>query len=103
MACWGMVIDLDRCTGCAACSTACKAENNIPFVGPEESRRGHAIDWMGMIPAEENGNHGESGPMMPRPCLHCDDPPCTKVCPVYATYSTPEGIVAQNFARCIGC
>jgi molybdopterin-containing oxidoreductase family iron-sulfur binding subunit len=100
---WGMVIDLDRCTGCAACVTACKAENNIPFVGPDESARGHTINWMDMIPAEEHERGGENPPLMPRPCFHCDDPPCTKVCPVYATYSTPEGIVAQNFTRCIGC
>jgi molybdopterin-containing oxidoreductase family iron-sulfur binding subunit len=40
---------------------------------------------------------------LPRPCLQCDDPPCTKVCPVYATYRNPEGIVAQIYARCIGC
>lgn len=103
MARWGMVIDLDRCTGCGACVVACKAENNIPFVGPEESARDHTINWMDMIPADEHGAHGMGAAMMPRPCLHCDDPPCTKVCPVYATYSTPEGIVAQNFARCIGC
>jgi len=100
MARWGMVIDLDRCTACGACVIACKAENNIPFVGPEESARGHTINWMDLIPGEE---HEEGSSAMPRPCLHCDDPPCTKVCPVYATYSTPEGIVAQIFARCIGC
>jgi menaquinone reductase, iron-sulfur cluster-binding subunit len=40
---------------------------------------------------------------IPRPCLQCDDPPCTKVCPVYATYRNPEGIVAQIYGRCIGC
>lgn len=103
MARWGMVIDLDRCTGCGACVAACKMENNIPIVGPEESARGHTISWMEMIPAEEIDGHDEGTFMMPRPCLHCDNPPCTKVCPVYATYSTPEGIVAQNFGRCIGC
>ncbi len=98
MAKWGMVIDLDRCTGCGACITACKSENNIPVVGPDESANGRTIHWMDMIPNED-----EEGAIMPRACLHCDNPPCTKVCPVYATYSTPEGIVAQNFGRCIGC
>jgi len=40
---------------------------------------------------------------VPKPCFHCDDPPCTVVCPVGATYRNPEGIVAQVYHRCIGC
>jgi len=41
--------------------------------------------------------------LLPRPCLHCDDPPCVKVCPVGATFKNEEGIVGQIFSRCIGC
>jgi len=100
MALWGMVIDLDRCTGCQACVLACKAENNVPAVGPREAGRGRTISWMQVLTEEDEG---EIKRFFPRPCLQCDDPPCTKVCPVYATYRTPEGIVAQIYARCIGC
>jgi molybdopterin-containing oxidoreductase family iron-sulfur binding subunit len=39
---------------------------------------------------------------IPIPCMHCDKPPCTIVCPVAATYKNPEGIVAQVYPRCIG-
>jgi menaquinone reductase, iron-sulfur cluster-binding subunit len=99
MALWGMVIDLDRCTGCQACVMACKAENNIPAVGPDDARRGRIITWMHVLREES----AERTRFVPRPCLQCDDPPCTKVCPVYATYRNPEGIVAQIHARCIGC
>jgi molybdopterin-containing oxidoreductase family iron-sulfur binding subunit len=102
MALWGMVIDLDRCTGCQACVMACKAENNVPAVGAKEAVRGRIISWMQVL-TEEDEATGEVKRFLPRPCLHCDDPPCTKVCPVYATYRTPEGIVAQIYARCIGC
>ena len=43
------------------------------------------------------------GDRLPLPCMHCDNPPCVKVCPVNATYQTDEGIVAQIWDRCIGC
>ncbi len=99
MARWGMVIDLDRCTGCQACVMACKAENNVPVVGAREASRGRTISWMQVLTEETE----ERLRFLPRPCLQCDDPPCTKVCPVYATYRNPEGIVAQVYARCIGC
>jgi len=99
MALWGMVIDLDRCTGCQACVMACKAENNVPAVGAREASRGRTISWMQVLTEETE----ERLRFLPRPCLQCDDPPCTKVCPVYATYRNPEGIVAQVYARCIGC
>ncbi len=99
MALWGMVIDLDRCTGCQACVMACKAENNVPAVGAREASRGRTISWMQVLTEETE----ERLRFLPRPCLQCDDPPCTKVCPVYATYRNPEGIIAQIYARCIGC
>lgn len=99
---WGMVIDLERCTGCESCVMACKAENNIPAVGPKEAAKGRTLSWMEVL-SERHEETGEIARFLPRPCMHCDDPPCTKVCPVYATYRTPEGTVAQIYGRCIGC
>jgi len=98
-----MVIDLDRCTGCQACVMACKAENNIPFVGEKEARRGHVISWMEIITETHESRADVRVRFIPRPCFHCERAPCTKVCPVYATYRDPEGLVAQVYHRCIGC
>ena len=103
MARWGMVIDLDRCTGCGACVIACKAENNIPFVGDTQAHKGHTISWMHII-TELRESAGQTRlRFIPRPCFHCEHPPCTKVCPVHATYLDPDGLVAQVYHRCIGC
>lgn len=104
MAKWGMTIDLDRCTACQACVTACQAENNLPPTGAQDARRGRNYTWMEMIPFEGEGEHPKAiDRLLPRPCFHCDNPPCVKVCPVGATFKNEEGIIGQIFTRCIGC
>ncbi len=103
MARYGMVIDLDRCTGCQSCVVACRAENNVPSAGPEMTEEHRAIFWMRVISSEEGEGTRRRIRFLPRPCMHCDDPPCVKVCPVRATYRNPEGLVGQVYARCIGC
>ncbi len=100
---WGMVIDLDKCTACQACVVACQVENNVPFIEEGEYRRSRAISWMKIL-TETDGTYPDVRmQFIPRPCMHCDNPPCTRVCPVHATYINPEGIVAQIYPRCIGC
>ena len=104
MARWGMVIDLDRCTSCQACVVACQVENNVPPTGAEEAEKGRAISWLRLVPFSQEGHGGKTDlHLIPLPCMHCDNPPCTKVCPVQATSIDNEGIVAQIFQRCIGC
>lgn len=103
MARWGMVIDLNKCTGCGECASACKVENNVGLVGREEAATGRTMLWMDMLTTHEGEYPNVKTRYLPRPCLHCDNPPCTKVCPVRATYLNNEGIVAQIFPQCIGC
>lgn len=98
-----MVIDLDKCTACQACVVACRQENNVPFAEEEQTDMGRAIFWMQMIPEIEGEYPKLKARFMPRPCFHCDNPPCVRVCPVGATYKNPEGLVGQIYARCIGC
>lgn len=97
---WGMVIDLDRCTGCGVCQSACRLENNIP---PQQG--GRESDWI-TVSREVNGQaFPESDAVfLPKPCMHCERPPCVAACPVGATVKSGQGgIVSQNAARCIGC
>lgn len=104
MARWGMVIDLDRCTACQACVVACQVENNIPPASALEAEAGRAIAWIRLVPLQvtEGGDQARLR-LVPVPCMHCDHPPCTKVCPVHATQVGEDGLVAQVYSRCIGC
>ena len=109
MANWAMVIDLDKCVACQGCSIACRFENNCPAVKPSEAIKGRAIRWndVFIVPVNEAEASGEypnvKTKYFTRPCMHCENPPCIKVCPVQATYKDEEGLVRQNYARCIGC
>ena len=107
---WAMVIDLDKCVACQGCSIACRHENNTPVVSPEQAALGRAIRWNDVFPTPLNepadgaGEYPHVKPRyMTRPCMQCSNPPCTKVCPVQATYKDEEGLVRVNYNRCIGC
>ncbi|MDI6696598.1 MAG: 4Fe-4S dicluster domain-containing protein [Anaerolineales bacterium] len=100
---WGMVIDLDKCFACQSCTAACRMENNTPVAGPDQTVLGRAILWNEVLPFIEGEYPLVHATMIPRPCMHCDNPPCTAVCPVRATYKNEEGIVVVDYQRCIGC
>lgn len=99
-----MAIDLDRCTACQACVVACQVENNVSPAGAGQWQEGRAISWLRVAPFS-NGEHATRPELrlMPLPCMHCQRPPCTKVCPVKATQIDHDGLVAQVYPRCIGC
>ncbi|GAB6038984.1 4Fe-4S dicluster domain-containing protein [Fundidesulfovibrio butyratiphilus] len=109
----GLVIDLDRCTGCGACQAACRLENNIPperpalpgVVGAPFERPVRASDWL-VLRSVRNAKPFPDADraFVPVMCQHCDKPPCVAVCPVGATGKSSEtGVVYQVYARCIGC
>jgi molybdopterin-containing oxidoreductase family iron-sulfur binding subunit len=100
---WGMIVDLDRCTGCGACVAACKVENNIPEVSPREAQMGRVMHWIRVARREEAEGERASVSHYPALCYHCETAPCTFVCPVHATYKGIDGLVGQIYARCIGC
>ncbi len=107
---FGMVIDLDKCTGCGSCMVACMSENNVPF-REDESDKKRSITWM-RVYKMTNGKPFPDTEIcyLPRPCMHCggrDDrghSPCVSVCPANATqYGYDTGIVSQIYTRCFGC
>ncbi|MFB0507760.1 MAG: 4Fe-4S dicluster domain-containing protein [Thermodesulfobacteriota bacterium] len=90
---WVYVIDVKKCVGCAACIAACQTENRTP---PGVVYRPVIHEELGKYPNVTRRH-------IPRLCNHCDNPPCTPVCPVDATYKRADGIVVMDYNRCIGC
>ncbi|MBI4339236.1 MAG: 4Fe-4S dicluster domain-containing protein [Chloroflexi bacterium] len=93
---WGMIIDLRRCDGCQSqgtppkCTAACIEGHFAP----------EPMEW---IEVYEHELPGGGTQFLPTPCMQCQNPPCVNVCPVGATWSTPEGHVLIDQNRCIGC
>lgn len=103
---WGMAIDLDKCTGCSACVVACHSENNVPWVGEDQVVMGRDMTWIRIERYYEHVDASHASHLdvrfLPMLCQHCGNAPCEPVCPVYATYHTPEGVNAQIYNRCVG-
>ena len=90
---WSMVLDLRKCIGCSACTIGCKSENVLP----------PGVVYRPVVD-EEIGNYPSvTRRFTPRPCMQCENPPCTPVCPVKATYKREDGIVVVDYDKCIGC
>jgi len=86
-----MVIDLSKCRNARKCMAAC---NNAHHLNPDQ----HNINVLKMQETKETPAY-----YMPKPCQHCDNPPCVAVCPVDATFKRQDGIVLIDNERCIGC
>ncbi|HER07832.1 MAG TPA: 4Fe-4S dicluster domain-containing protein [Bacteroides sp.] len=99
---WGLVVDLNKCTGCNNCIVACTAENNVATVGKEEVRNRRIMHWI-RIDRYYSGEPGNPQVLhQPVICQHCDNAPCENVCPVSATMHSNEGLNQVAYARCIG-
>ncbi|WP_291724885.1 TAT-variant-translocated molybdopterin oxidoreductase [Bernardetia sp.] len=119
---WGMVIDLNTCTGCSACLVACSMENNVPVVGKTEVENRREMHWMRIdryytasieVPKGENASASDYHKLkqvsenpevvfQPMMCQHCNNAPCETVCPVAATTHSSEGLNQMTYNRCVG-
>jgi tetrathionate reductase subunit B len=111
---WGMIIDIDKCIGCGNCVRACSKENTVPD--------GYFRTWVERYEVTEDREHpvveSPKGAIngfppdrredvksffVPKICNHCEDSPCVQVCPVGATFVSPDGVVLVDPNYCLGC
>lgn len=86
-----MIIDLARCRNARKCVSSCQEMHGLP---PED-------EWIKVFLMQDSD---DTAPYwFPKPCFHCNQPPCVKVCPVGATYKRTDGLVLVDTDRCIGC
>ena len=88
---WVMIIDLSKCRNARKCVNACQTAHRLR---PEQ----YHINTLQMQDTPRTKPYH-----MPKPCQHCDNPPCVSVCPVDATFKRNDGIVLIDNERCIGC
>lgn len=112
---YGMIIDLERCVGCHACTIACRAEWEVPVP--------YQRNWVKRL-GPTMTEHGMTSTYYPGLCNHCDKPACVDECPadivemtfkdaksgktktmqVAATWKDPfDGTVQVDKERCLGC
>ncbi len=114
---YGIVIDIEKCIGCGSCAKSCKMENDVPKE-PFFFR-----NWVEQYTVKNDGSVEITSPnggidgfkqtvpdeeifksfFVPKMCNHCYKSPCEQVCPVGATYLSPEGVVMVDDKYCIGC
>lgn len=114
---YAFVVDTTKCIGCGSCARACARENDVPEGCHRTWIERYTVTTNGKLYVEspEGGKNGFGDPplakgeevaksfFVPKLCNHCEKAPCTQVCPVGATFRSPEGVILVDNKRCVGC
>ncbi len=114
---YGIGVDLEKCIGCGSCAKACKTENNVPkepfFFRSWVEQYSVTANGVVKVQSPNGGVDGFKQPVLdkeieksffiPKSCNHCAKSPCEQVCPVGATFISPDGVVLVDETYCIGC
>jgi Fe-S-cluster-containing dehydrogenase component len=112
---WAMSIDVEKCIGCGNCVAACAKENGVPDGYFRTWVERYAVDaWPEEHPRVDSPDGGKEGFdntlaagaknfFVPKLCNHCEHSPCVQVCPVGATFESPDGLVLVDKSYCLGC
>ena len=116
---WAMAIDIDKCIGCGGCVRACKTENDVPlepyffrtwverYWVPATDEEHPQVDspngGYDGFPAAKRADDEAKSFFVPKLCNHCAHSPCVQVCPVGATFESPDGVVLVDKTYCLGC
>ncbi len=114
---YAMGIDIHKCIGCGRCANACKNENHVPrepmFFRTWIERYQITEDREAIVDSPNGGidgfpeTKGEESVLrsffVPKLCNHCKNAPCVQVCPVGATFISPDGVVLIDQTYCVGC
>lgn len=110
---YGYALNLTRCIGCRKCAHACLKENNQSRDSDTDIEMSYIrvleLD-KGAINLETSNVYYDADTVpqkdkfyMPVQCHQCRQSPCTKVCPVQATWQEKDGLVVVDYNWCIGC
>lgn len=112
---WVFRVDITKCIGCGSCVRACEQENKVPAKyfrtwierymvwSPERVEIDSPNGGRDGFGRPSHGEESSKGFFVPKLCNHCKFSPCTQLCPVGASYRSPDGVMLVDEKRCIGC